>query len=113
MIRVDFRTKKNGVPILSKDEIEYIAEAVLRDYKPELLDNPGVMDVEHFSECYASLEMDYKDLTHDHSILGMTVFNNCYIPVYEGHRGVLGKQGLDRAADSFSVSFYLRRDDYG
>ncbi len=23
MIRVDFRTKKNGVPILSKDEIEY------------------------------------------------------------------------------------------
>ena len=83
MIQVDFRTKKNGVPILSKDEIEYIAEAVLRDYKPELLDNPGVMDVEHFSECYASLEMDYKDLTHDHSILGMTVFNNCYIPVYD------------------------------
>ncbi|MGR6836728.1 ImmA/IrrE family metallo-endopeptidase [Syntrophomonas erecta] len=83
MIQVDFRTKKNGVPILSKDEIEYIAEAVLQDYNPKLLDNPGVLDVEHFSECYASLEMDYQDLTHDRSILGMTVFNNCYIPVYD------------------------------
>ncbi len=83
MILVDCRTKKNGVPVLSRDEIECIAEAVLQDYKPKLLDNPGELDVEHFLECYAAAEMDYKDLTHDQSILGMTVFNNCYIPVYE------------------------------
>mgnify|MGYP001314589860 CR=1 FL=1 len=83
MIQVDFKTKKNGVPILSKDEIDNIAEAVLRDYKPKLLDNPGALDVEHFLEYYAALEMDFKDLTHDRSILGMTVFNNCYIPVYD------------------------------
>ena len=83
MILVDCRTKKNGVPVLSRDEIECIAEAVLQGYKPKLLDNPGVLDVEHFLECYAAAEMDYKDLTYDQSILGMTVFNNCCISVYE------------------------------
>jgi len=83
VIVVNCTTKKNGVPVLSRDEIEYVAEAVLQGYKPKLLDNPGVLDVEHFLECYASAEMDYKDLTHDQSILGMTVFNNCCISVYE------------------------------
>lgn len=86
MISLDFRTKKNGVPILSKKEIEDIAEQVLYSYKPTLVTEPGVLDVELFVESYAGLEMDYKDLTHDGSILGMIVFNDCHIPVYDAER---------------------------
>ena len=36
MISFDFRSKANGVPILSKENIEYIAERIIRDYKPEI-----------------------------------------------------------------------------
>ena len=61
LISLDFRTKKNGVPILSKKEIEDIAEQVLYSYKPTLVTEPGVLDVELFVESYAELEMDYKD----------------------------------------------------
>lgn len=83
LISLDFRTKKNGVPILSRREIEDIAEQVIHSYKPKLVNSPGVLDVELFIENYAELEMDYQDLTHDGSILGMTVFNDCRIPVYD------------------------------
>lgn len=83
MIDLAFRTKKNGVPVLSKLEIENLAEIVLRDYNPDILDTPSSLDAELFAEAYTKLEMDYQDLTHDQSILGMMVFNDCRIPVYD------------------------------
>ncbi|QSX09567.1 ImmA/IrrE family metallo-endopeptidase [Alkalibacter rhizosphaerae] len=86
MISLDFKTKRNGVPVLSRKEIESMAEAVMYSYKPSLVTDPGVLDVELFVENYAELEMDYKDLTHDGSILGMIVFNDCHIPVYDSER---------------------------
>ena len=86
MIQLDFRSKANGVPILSKDIIEYCAEMIIHDYKPSMLKGPATLDVEDFSEFYAGLEIDYKDLTHNQSILGMMVFNDCCIPVYDAER---------------------------
>lgn len=86
MINFSFNSKANGVPILSKDDIEYIAGMILEDYKPSLLSEPAALDVEHLSECYAGLEVDYKDLTHNRSILGMIVFNDGYVPVYDAER---------------------------
>jgi Zn-dependent peptidase ImmA (M78 family) len=83
MVKLNFRTKKNGVPILSKYEIEEMAEMIIRDYDEDIYSNPKSLDIEHFSEYYAELELDYQDLTNNKSILGMTVFNDCYIPVYD------------------------------
>ena len=83
MIDFNFNSKANGVPILSKNQIEYIAKMILADYNPRLLDKPMALDVEDFSEIYAGLAIDYKDLTHDRSILGMIVFNDGYVPVYD------------------------------
>lgn len=33
--------------------------------------------------------MDYQDLTHNQSILGMTVFNDCTLPVYDAENGTV------------------------
>lgn len=86
MIQLDFRRKKNGVPILSKKDIEDMAEVIIQDYKPKILNEPCSLDIELFSESYTGLEMDYQDLTHDQSILGMMVFNDCRIPVYDAEK---------------------------
>lgn len=86
MIQLDFRTKKNGVPILSKKDIEDMTEMIIQDYKPKILDEPCSLDIELFSESYTGLEMDYQDLTHNQSILGMMVFNDCHIPVYDAEK---------------------------
>jgi Zn-dependent peptidase ImmA (M78 family) len=113
MIPLNFRTKGNGVPILSKDTIEHFAEIIMQDYKAKRLEVPWVLDVEHFSECYAGLEMDYQDLTHDKSILGMMVFNNCYIPIYDVEENKAKRISVDEGTvlidNSLLESNQLRR----
>ncbi len=83
MIEFDFRKNRNGVPILSKKQIEEFAEAILTDYNPQLLNRATSIDIEHFAEYYLGLEMDYATLSKNCSILGMIVFNECSIKVYE------------------------------
>lgn len=83
MITLNFRKKKNGVPVLSKEEIEVLAERVISSYKPIRNLEAGALDLEHFIECYMGLNMDYNDLSHNKSILGMIVFDNCKVPVYD------------------------------
>lgn len=60
--------KENGVPILSKTEIDVIGERFVRDFQPEVLESPAPVDIEGFIEFY----------------LGMTVFNDTNkVPVYD------------------------------
>lgn len=83
MIKLNFRKKENGVPILSRKEIENIAESILMDYDPSILSSPKALDIEDMAENYLNLIMDYQDISKDKNILGMTVFNDCYVPVYD------------------------------
>ena len=83
MIDLKFRTKKNGVPILSKNDMDSMAEYILRDYKEKVINEPSVLDIESFAEFYMGLQMDYQDLSHNRSLLGMMVFNDCQVPVYD------------------------------
>ncbi len=48
--RVDRRN--NNTPIVSNNEIDAYAYAVLEDYKPELLKKPSVINYQHFLESY-------------------------------------------------------------
>lgn len=86
MINLKFRSKSNGVPILSKDEMDSMAELILNDYDQKLLSEPSAIDIESFAEFYVGLQMDYQDLSHNGSILGMIVFNECRVPVYDASK---------------------------
>lgn len=76
MYKPQFRTKQNGVPVLSKKEIEIIGENFLRDFCPDALINPQPVDVERFLELYLGLKIDYQFLSNDGRYLGMMVFND-------------------------------------
>lgn len=80
----DFRVKANGVPILSKPEIDRIAENFLIDFQPEALNKPSQVDIDGFLENYLKVTPDYQFLSHNGIYLGMTVFNdtNC-VPIYD------------------------------
>lgn len=113
MLQLDFRKKKNGVPILKKEEIESLAEMLLWDYNPEILDQPGSLDIELFSESYVGLEMDYQDLTPDQSILGAMVFADGYVPVYDAENNkaklIPAKEGTVIIDNSLLKDDQLRR----
>jgi len=86
MIDIRYRSKSNGVPVLSKVDMDSIAEFILRDYNEKVLSEPYPLDIDRFAEFYVGLQMDYQDLTHNQSILGMMVFNNCKVPVYDASK---------------------------
>jgi hypothetical protein len=78
-----FRVKKNGVPILNKQEIDDIGEKLVRDFCPKALQNPMEVDIDGFVERYLGMTQDFHYLSHCGVYLGMTVFNDTSkVPVY-------------------------------
>lgn len=77
-----FVIKNNGVPILSKKELEIMAENFLKDFKTETLIKPQAIDIDDFAFNYLGLKLDFHHLSHDESILGAMVFDDTVIPVY-------------------------------
>lgn len=88
-IKFHYRIRSNGLPILSMKEIDGFAELILSDFDVSILKEPVPADIESLLEFYLELNMDYQDLTHNRSILGMTVFNDCHIPVYDADNGTV------------------------
>lgn len=84
MIKPKFRTKSNGVPILSKKEINAIADDFIQDFQGSAWSNPEPLDVEGFLEFYLGMTPDFQYLSHNGIYLGMTVFNDTdKVPVYD------------------------------
>jgi hypothetical protein len=83
LIPLYFETKPNGVPLLSNRDIELNAVAILKDFSPDLLTNPGPVDIERFIESYLGLNLDFNWLSNNRSLLGAMVFHNTILPVYD------------------------------
>ena len=83
MYTPSLRVKNNGVPILSKAEIDAIGERFVQDFQPEVLTNPSPVDIEGFIEFYLGMTPDYQYLSHNGVYLGMTVFTDTNkVPVF-------------------------------
>ena len=76
MYEPQFRCRSNGVPILSHEDIESDAEMFIRDFDPDVLNNPKEVNIEEFAEFYLGLTPEYNNLTHCGLILGRMVFND-------------------------------------
>lgn len=84
MIEPKYRTKSNGVPVLSKKEINTIADSFIWDFQPSALTNPEPLDVERLIEFYLRMTLDFQYLSHNGIYLGMTVFNDTdKVPIYD------------------------------
>ncbi len=84
--RMNARTR---TPILSDAEIEQIAEQLLMDYKPELLEQPGRINALHFLESYLGATIDFQDIYYPEgasAILGAAVFADSNIRVFDRER---------------------------
>ncbi|MCH4034714.1 MAG: ImmA/IrrE family metallo-endopeptidase [Lachnospiraceae bacterium] len=76
MYKPQIRRKKSGIPVLSKDEIDDIAENLLADYNPEWIKHPQEIDIDLFAQEYLKADQDFQYLSHNGIYLGMTVFND-------------------------------------
>lgn len=84
MLNYRIKRKRNGVPILSRKEIDALGEALAGDFCPAALINPQPLDVDGFAEQYLHMTQDYQFLSHCGVYLGMTIFNDTnQIAVYD------------------------------
>ena len=78
-----FRMKRNGVPVLSRAQIDAYALSCVRAFQPALLTDPAPVPVEAFVEGVLDLSLEYRYLSNNGRYLGMMVFTDCLIPVWE------------------------------
>ncbi|AOZ72071.1 hypothetical protein BK816_01140 [Boudabousia tangfeifanii] len=79
----------------SKAGLDARAQAVLRDYQPDLLLNPGALDVEHFAEFYLGASLQYEPLSPDGDILGLSCLGETEVQTWDETRTTpIIRQGL-------------------
>jgi hypothetical protein len=83
MLRLETVLSLSRVPYITYDMLDLYAEAVIDDAAPDVLDAPAPVNVEQFLEFYLGLNIEYKALSYDHKILGLTVFNDCVVFVVD------------------------------
>lgn len=70
-------------PIIKDVEIEDLVEELLKDYKPQLLEQPMPVNPEHFAETYMGIDIEYQRIASpDNNVVGAMVFNDECLPVY-------------------------------
>ena len=84
MYTPSLRVKNNGVPILSKAEIDAIGERFVRDFQPEVLTNPSPVDIEGFIEFYLGMTPDYQyEGGHDIFHSGYFSYNPDQVSIFD------------------------------
>ena len=76
MVRLTYRKSASGVPILSRAEMDLLAEAIVYDFCSEAMERPQAIDVEMFCEKYLGLNLDFQYLSNCGLYLGMMVFHD-------------------------------------
>jgi len=72
---------------ISDDALDEYAELVLKDTMPDVLKYPQPLDVERFVEYYLGMQVDFRQLSKDRKILGMTAFNTGYMQIISEETG--------------------------
>lgn len=78
--------RDDKTPIVTDQALQDYAEAVLGDYKPKLLKEPGKINAVHFLESYLGATVDYQDIYYEEGtspIAGATVFNDDKVLVFD------------------------------
>lgn len=89
MLSLNCGRDQYGVPVISSTKLEQFAEELIGDYRPELLKSPQPTNIEQLVECYLRANLEVRPITMTNAILGVAVFNEGCVPVYDRMKGML------------------------
>ena len=82
MMKCASRLDANGIPHLSKSQLETYGERVLRDFSPTVLLIPQPTDIDRLITEHG-IQLEYQYLSNNQVYLGITVFEDTNtLPVY-------------------------------
>lgn len=81
-MEIPYNCKSNGVPVISRREIDKIANTILSCTQPDCLKRPQKTDMDILIRGYLKMNYEERYLTHNALFLGMTVFKDAEIIIY-------------------------------
>jgi len=81
MVELNATYSLSLIPYINNGSLDEYAEYLIKDFAPELLHRPGILDVDKFIEYYLHLTVDYRRLCLDRKVLGITAFNDGTVDV--------------------------------
>ena len=83
MIKCASKLDSNGIPLLSKQNLETYGERILRDFSPPVLLTPQPTNLDSLITEYMGFNFEYQYLSNNRVYLGITVFDDTNtLPVY-------------------------------
>ena len=83
MIELNAVYSFSQVPYITYDVLEDYAMKLMFDFCPELVNNPGVLNVDEFLEYYLRLTVDFRRLCYNKKVLGITAFNDGMVDIID------------------------------
>lgn len=87
MLQLNCQYGFTGVPLVTNEALDDYAVAILKKMMPEDLMNPAAIDIEKLAEYKLHLSVEYKRLSRDETILGLTAFSDGFIEVCDDDFG--------------------------
>jgi len=77
----------SNVPYIEYDALDAYATAIVGDYCPENLLAPAPLDIEVMLEFYLHLNVEYRQLGYERTVLGLTAFSSGFVQVIDEQTG--------------------------
>lgn len=69
-------------------DLERIAYQTLQSFDSSMLTRPQPLNIDQFAERFLRLKLDFVDLSNNTSILGMLVFSDSSVPIYDPEQNI-------------------------
>ena len=99
------------VPYITYDALEDYAEKLVADFAPELLRNPGIINVDEFLEYYLNLNVVYRRICYNKKVLGITAFNDGMVDVIDDETGQPGEMPVKMGTVIIDTSLTTKRNE--
>jgi len=87
MIELNTNYSLSQVPYLTNDCLDAYAEELVRDFAPDAIAVPCVLDADKFLEYYLRLSVDYRRICLNRKVMGVTTFNEGMVEVVNEDTG--------------------------
>ena len=111
MLELDTCYTLSNIPYITYDALEEYAEKLVHDFAPECLRTPIPMDVDKFLGHYLNLSVDYRHISHDRNILGMTAFSDGSIDVLNDETGLVEQMPVRAGTVILDSSLTVKRNE--
>ena len=99
------------IPYITYEALEEYAQKLVWDFAPELVNTPGILNVDEFLEYYLRLTVDFRRICFNKKILGVTAFNDGMVDIINEDTGMPDQLPVRAGTVIIDTSLMLKRNE--